>query len=153
MAEQIDATPQRGSSQNSSSRRNEKLPRVHSTCPHDCPSTCALEVEIKDAATIGRVYGAKDNSYTEGVICAKVARYAERVHHPERLTRPLRRKAGYPKALSASASYADVLGDRSGFEEISWQEALDTVASRFQHVIDNDGAEALWPYHLSLIHI
>ncbi|MEQ8493958.1 MAG: hypothetical protein RLW42_07040, partial [Gammaproteobacteria bacterium] len=57
----------------------------HATCPHDCPSTCALEVERLDATHIGRVRGAADNSYTQGVICSKVARYAERIHHPERL--------------------------------------------------------------------
>ena len=57
-----------------------------SACPHDCPSTCALEVEILDERTIGRVHGAPDNAYTAGVICAKVARYAERIHHPDRLT-------------------------------------------------------------------
>jgi anaerobic selenocysteine-containing dehydrogenase len=62
-----------------------------SACPHDCPSTCALEVEVLDERTIGRVRGAEDNAYTAGVICAKVARYAERVHHPDRLTQPLRR--------------------------------------------------------------
>ncbi|MDH3632844.1 MAG: molybdopterin oxidoreductase family protein, partial [Gammaproteobacteria bacterium] len=66
--------------------------RAHSTCPHDCPSTCALEVELLDANTIGRVMGARDNSYTAGVVCAKVARYAERIHHPERLGQPLRRR-------------------------------------------------------------
>ena len=67
-------------------------PRIAaSACPHDCPSTCALEVEIFGERTIGRVRGAEDNAYTAGVICAKVARYAERVHHPDRLTRPLRR--------------------------------------------------------------
>ena len=42
--------------------------RRASACPHDCPSTCALEVEVLDANTIGRVYGAADNSYTKGVI-------------------------------------------------------------------------------------
>jgi anaerobic selenocysteine-containing dehydrogenase len=57
----------------------------YSVCPHDCPSQCALEVEVLDAHTIGRVRGAKDNSYTAGVICEKVGRYAERVHHPDRL--------------------------------------------------------------------
>ena len=57
----------------------------HSTCPHDCPSTCALEVEVLDSRTIGRVRGGKMD-YTAGVICAKVARYAERIHHPDRLT-------------------------------------------------------------------
>ena len=67
--------------------------RVHSACPHDCPSTCALEVERVDQGTIGKIYGAKDNPYTAGVICAKVSRYAERVHHPDRLTRPLMRMA------------------------------------------------------------
>ena len=60
--------------------------------PARLPSTCALEVEVLDERTIGRVRGAEDNDYTAGVICAKVARYAERVHHPDRLTRPLVRK-------------------------------------------------------------
>jgi len=99
--------------------RSKRLPRAHSTCPHDCPSTCALEVEIQDERTIGRVYGAKDNSYTQGVICAKVARYAERVHHPQRLQQPLRRKPGVPKRLgSAPKDYNELLSDRSAFEPI-----------------------------------
>ena len=50
-----------------------------SACPHDCPSTCALDVEVFDGRTIGRVRGAEDNAIRPGVICAKVARYAERV--------------------------------------------------------------------------
>jgi anaerobic selenocysteine-containing dehydrogenase len=54
----------------------------HSACPHDCPSTCALEVDLLAHNRIGRVRGDADNSYTAGVICAKVARYAERIHHP-----------------------------------------------------------------------
>ena len=45
----------------------------HSVCPHDCPSTCALEVELLEANRIGRVRGAKEHDYTAGVICAKVA--------------------------------------------------------------------------------
>lgn len=63
----------------------------HTACPHDCPSTCALEVEISEDGRIGRVRGANDHSYTSGVICAKVARYAERLYHPDRLMHPLRR--------------------------------------------------------------
>src|SRR5918994_6028887 len=86
-----------------------------STCPHDCPSTCALEVEKLDARTIGRVRGAEANSYTLGVVCAKVARYKERVHHPDRLTVPLQR-----------------IGDKgvgkAAFRPIAWSDALDIVA-------------------------
>ena len=110
----------------------------HSACPHDCPSTCALEVERLNPQTIGRVRGAAANSYTAGVICAKVARYAERVHHPDRLTKPLRRTG----AKGAG---------REAFEEISWDDALDIVADRFIRAADAQGAEAVWP--LSLIHI
>ena len=65
--------------------------RQHSTCPHDCPSACGLEVEVIGGQTIGRLYGARAQDYTAGVICAKVARYAERLYHPERLLHPLRR--------------------------------------------------------------
>ena len=63
----------------------------YSACPHDCPSTCALEVERLGDRLIGKVRGARENSYTAGVVCSKVARYAERIHHPDRLTIPLRR--------------------------------------------------------------
>ena len=48
------------------------LPNIRigkSVCPHDCPSACALDVEILDAHTVGRLKGAEDNSYTLGVIC------------------------------------------------------------------------------------
>ena len=63
----------------------------HSTCPHDCPSACALDVEVIGGRSIGRVRGSKLQTYTAGVVCAKVARYAERQHHPARLSHPLRR--------------------------------------------------------------
>lgn len=106
----------------------------HSACPHDCPSTCALEVERLDPQTIGRVRGASANTYTSGVICAKVARYAERVHHPDRLTRPLRRIG------------AKGIG-REAFEEISWDEALDIVANQLRRATDLHGPETVWPYY------
>jgi len=108
------------------------VPQVHtSACPHDCPSTCALEVEKIDQRHIGAVRGAKENSYTAGVICSKVARYAERIHHPDRLTQPLRRK-----------------GDKGGgeFEPIDWSAALDEIAERFLTAEQRDGSESVWPY-------
>ncbi len=106
---------------------------VHSTCPHDCPSTCALEVERLGPTRIGRVHGAKGNAYTAGVICAKVARYAERQHHPDRLARPLKRVGAKGVGLTA-------------FEPISWEQALDEVAEHFLAVEQGWGAEAVYPY-------
>ena len=108
-------------------------PRIAaSACPHDCPSTCALEVEVFDKHTIGRIRGAADNAYTAGVICAKVARYAERVHHPDRLTQPLRR-------TGAKGS--------GEFATISWDDALDIVAEQFIRAEQAHGSEAVWPYY------
>jgi anaerobic selenocysteine-containing dehydrogenase len=107
-------------------------PRIAaSACPHDCPSTCALEVEVFDGQTIGRVRGAKDNAYTAGMICAKVARYAERVHHPDRLKHPLRRTGA----------------KGTEFAPISWDDALDLVAGQFVRAEERHGSEAVWPYY------
>ncbi|MGE7470130.1 molybdopterin-containing oxidoreductase family protein [Bosea sp. NPDC003192] len=109
-----------------------RIARLPSVCPHDCPSACSLEVEVIDGRTIGRVRGNKRQSYTDGVICAKVARYAERIHHPDRLLHPLRRTG--PKGSGA-------------FERISWSEALDEIARRFLAIEAEHGPEAVWPYY------
>jgi anaerobic selenocysteine-containing dehydrogenase len=113
-----------------------RLPKAkrigNSACPHDCPSTCALEVELLDERTIGRVHGAKDNDYTAGVICAKVARYAEREHHAQRILYPLRRKG-----KKGSGEFA----------RISWDDALDLVAEKFIQAEQREGAESIWPYY------
>jgi len=103
-----------------------------SVCPHDCPSTCALSVEVLDGRRIGAVRGAADNSYTAGVICAKVARYAERIHHPERLLYPLIRTG--PRGSTQ-------------FRRIDWAEALDRIAERFIAATARYGAEAVWPFY------
>src|ERR1700744_1716907 len=99
-----------------------------SVCPHDCPSTCALSVEVLDGQRIGAVRGAEDNSYTSGVICAKVSRYAERIHHPDRLTQPLLRTG--PRGAGQ-------------FRPISWTEALDRVAERFMADTARHGSQAV----------
>jgi anaerobic selenocysteine-containing dehydrogenase len=104
----------------------------HSACPHDCPSTCALDVEVIDGRRIGRVHGAKDNSYTAGVICAKVARYAERIHHPDRLLKPLVRSGAKGEGA---------------WKEASWEAALDLVAEKFEAAEAKYGSETVWPYY------
>ena len=107
------------------------ITRHSSTCPHDCPSVCALEIEVV-AGRIGRVHGSKRQSYTAGVVCAKVARYAERVNHPDRLLYPLRRTG--PKGSGQ-------------FARISWDEALDTIARTFNEAEAAFGAQSVWPYY------
>ena len=103
-----------------------------SACPHDCPSTCALEVELFADGRIGRIKGARANAYTAGVICAKVARYSDRLYHPDRLMQPLKRVGAKGEGR---------------FEPISWDEALGLVASAFLKAEAEHGAQSVWPYH------
>jgi anaerobic selenocysteine-containing dehydrogenase len=107
------------------------ITRKNSVCPHDCPSACALEVEVVDNKTIGRVYGSKAQTYTAGVICAKVARYAERNHHPDRLLYPLKRTG--PKGSGQ-------------FTRVSWDDAMAEIAQRLLKIEAEHGSEAIWPY-------
>ena len=104
----------------------------HTACPHDCPSTCALEIDLTEDGKVGRVRGARDHSYTSGVICAKVARYAERLYHPDRLMKPVRR--------------AGAKGE-GRWQELSWDDALDEIANAFVKAEARDGSEAVWPYY------
>ena len=107
---------------------------ISSTCPHDCPSTCGLKIDLDENRQVSRVRGAAENTYTAGVICAKVSRYAERIHHPDRLTKSYRR--------------IGVRGDGE-FQEIAFEDALDEVAEAFLKATDKYGAETIWPYYFA----
>jgi anaerobic selenocysteine-containing dehydrogenase len=105
-----------------------------SVCPHDCPSTCAVELESDAEGRLARVRGARENTYTAGVICSKVARYRERAHHPDRLLLPKRR-------IGSKAS--------GRFETVSWDDALDQIASAFLDTEAKFGSESVWPYYFA----
>jgi anaerobic selenocysteine-containing dehydrogenase len=113
-------------------RMDARVPVGYSVCPHDCPSACALEVDLLEGGRIGRVRGSSSNTYTAGVICAKVANYAERLHHPDRLLYPLKRKGSKGTGQ---------------FERISWDDALDITAEKFLEAERRHGPEAVWPYY------
>ncbi len=102
---------------------------VHATCPHDCPDTCSMQVSVKDGRVI-RIQGTPDHPTTQGVLCTKVSRYAERTYHPERILTPLRRVG--PKG-------------QGRFEPISWAQALGEVASRLQGIAARN-PEGILPY-------
>ena len=101
-----------------------------SVCPHDCPSCCSLLVSVEDGR-LTDVTGNPDHPFTQGVICGKVREYAERVHSPLRVLTPLRRVG--PKGAGE-------------FAPISWDEAIDAIASRWRRIIRTDGAEAILPF-------
>jgi anaerobic selenocysteine-containing dehydrogenase len=111
---------------------------IHAACPHDCPDACGVLITVEDGRAT-RIEGDPAHPVTRGFLCAKVTQYLDRVYSPQRVLYPMRRVM--PKGATGSA-----LDGTSGFERITWDEALDEIASRFKSIIAEFGGEAILPY-------
>src|SRR5438067_1367531 len=109
---------------------------VHAACPHDCPDACAVLITVEDGQAT-KIQGDPAHPVTRGFLCAKVAKYLDRVYSPERVLYPMRRVS--PKgAEQGSAS--------SNFQRISWDEALGEITTRLRAVAAEFGSESILPY-------
>ncbi|MFO1212217.1 MAG: molybdopterin oxidoreductase family protein [Paenacidovorax caeni] len=102
---------------------------VRAACPHDCPDTCDLLTTEEHGRAV-RVQGNPAHGHTDGVLCAKVSKYAERTHHPERILTPLMRTG--PKGSGQ-------------FTPVSWDDALAGIAARLGKIAARD-PQAILPY-------
>jgi len=103
---------------------------VRGCCPLDCQDTCAWTASVENGRVI-QVRGARDHPFTRGSLCAKVRDYQERTYAPDRILYPLRRTG----AKGAGQ-----------FTPISWDEAIDLIATRVTEIIIRHGPEALMPH-------
>ena len=106
---------------------------VHSACPHDCPDACGALITVEDGRAT-RIQGDPAHPITQGFLCAKVAKYLDRVYSPDRVLYPMRRTA--PKGS----------GGPEAFQRISWDEALDEIVAKLKHISAEFGPEAVLPY-------
>ncbi|MQY09116.1 molybdopterin-containing oxidoreductase family protein [Actinomadura macrotermitis] len=104
--------------------------KVLGACPLDCPDGCSWVVTVKDGAAVG-LRGNPDHPYTRGALCTKVNRWLEHAAQPDRILHPMRRVGRKGEGR---------------FERISWDEALDEIATRLGRVVAEHGGEAIWPY-------
>jgi anaerobic selenocysteine-containing dehydrogenase len=104
---------------------------VLGACPLDCPDTCSWVVTVRDGEAV-RMRGNRDQPFTRGALCAKVNHYLEHTRAPDRLLYPLRRTGRKGEGR---------------FERISWDQALQEIATRLHDVIATHGGEAIWPYN------
>src|SRR5579871_6769626 len=109
---------------------------VHAACPHDCPDACGVLITVEDGRAT-RIQGDPSHPVTRGFLCAKVAKYLDRVYSPDRVLYPMRRVAH--KGPSPA-------GQETTFQRISWDEALDEIAARFHQIVKEHGSEAILPY-------
>src|SRR5256714_2087333 len=115
---------------------------VHAACPHDCPDACGVLITVEDGCAT-RIQGDPSHPITRGFLCAKVAKYLDRVYSPQRLLYPMRRIA--PKGTTTQGQSGQ-LPQTSGFERITWKQALDEITERIKHIVAEFGSEAILPY-------
>jgi anaerobic selenocysteine-containing dehydrogenase len=100
--------------------------QIHTYCPM-CIAQCGVVAMVED----GRFTKVTpDSEHPNGGICIKGYAAPEIVYSPDRLRHPMKRTR--PKD-----------DPDPGWAEISWNEALDAVASRLLEIRDQYGAEAV----------
>src|SRR6516162_7491936 len=100
---------------------------IHAACPHDCPDACGVLIRVEDGRAV-KIQGDPSHPVTRGFLCAKVAKYLDRVYSPDRVQYPMRRirpKGAAGKGVRATESW----------QRISWDEALSEIATRFRSII------------------
>jgi molybdopterin guanine dinucleotide-containing S/N-oxide reductase-like protein len=113
---------------------------VHAACPHDCPDACGVLITVEDGRAT-KIKGDPAHPVTRGFLCAKVAKYLDRVYSPDRVLYPMRRVG--PKGLRAAGEDARATQE---WQRISWDEALGEITSRFKKIAAEFGSEAILPY-------
>ena len=95
---------------------------VPSICPY-CGVGCGLFIAVEDGVISGLEY-MRDHPTSEGALCPKGNASLDIVYHPDRLIHPLKRANG-------------------GFERITWNEALSSIASNLLRIRKDHGDAAL----------
>jgi anaerobic selenocysteine-containing dehydrogenase len=106
---------------------------VRGACPLDCPDTCAWQVTVEDGRAV-ELRGDREHPFTRGALCGKVDHYLDALYSPDRLLHPLRRVGAKGEGR---------------FERISWDAALELVATGFRKAIERHGAESILPYYFA----
>ncbi len=116
---------------------------VHAACPHDCPDACGVLITVENGRAV-KVQGDPTHPVTRGFLCAKVAKYLDRVYSPERVLYPMRRVR--PKGAQNPNLAGEGARATDAFERISWEQALDEIAGSFRQITRQFGSEAILPY-------
>ena len=132
---------------------------VKAVCPHDCPDACGVLITVQDGRA-KKIQGDPEHPVTRGFLCAKVAKYLDRVYSPDRVMYPMRRVAakgpvagqrsfaphGQPGAAVPTHAFSTKTESPQVWKRISWDEALEEIAGRFRAISGEFGSEAILPY-------
>ncbi len=100
---------------------------TQTTCPY-CGVGCQIDLHVKDGL-IYRVNGRWDNHVNQGNLCVKGRFGYDYVHAPDRLRQPL---------IKAESGIG-----KNEWRPVSWDTALDTVATRLRQIRDEHGPDSI----------
>ncbi|HXD74584.1 MAG TPA: molybdopterin-dependent oxidoreductase [Vicinamibacterales bacterium] len=103
---------------------------VETACPLDCPDSCSLAVTVQHGKVI-KLDGSSKNPVTGNFICAKVRKFDQVAYGPDRLM--------YPAVRSGRKG-------QGAFERVSWEHALELVATKMRDAKARSGGESILPY-------
>ena len=104
---------------------------VHGACYHDCPDACSWTVTAVDGK-ITQFEASRSNPYTAGKLCNKMNNFPDDVtFHPDRILTPLKRTGKKGKGE---------------FQPVSWEQAMNEIATRLKSILKEKGGEAVLPY-------
>jgi formate dehydrogenase alpha subunit len=103
--------------------RTWQLDRVQTTCTF-CGCGCQLELNTLGKKKLVKITTMGEAGVSRGSLCVKGRFGYDFIHHPDRLQKPLVKKAG-------------------AFVETSWDEALNLIAKKFQEVKEKFGAQSI----------
>ncbi len=104
--------------------RKAGVQKTRSICGY-CGVGCAVDILTKDNRIIG-IQPAMDGPANQGALCVKGQFAYDYVHHPDRLKRPMVRRAD------------------GKLHETSWEEALTTAVNGFRRVEQQYGRQAIY---------
>ena len=111
--------------------------QVESVCPY-CGVGCQLTYNIKDDKIV-YVEG-RDGPANHGRLCVKGRYGFDYAHHPQRLTKPLIRRADAAKTGDFTMDPDRVM---DVFREATWDEALEFAGGKFKDIRDQYGKKSL----------
>lgn len=106
-----------------------EIKRVRTCCRGCGKMECGVWVTVQDGRAI-KVEGDQSSFQSSGNCCTKSQSSIQAAYHPDRIYHPMKRTN--PK------------GEEPGWERISWDEAMETIGTKFQEIIDRYGGQSIF---------
>jgi anaerobic selenocysteine-containing dehydrogenase len=99
-----------------------EVKKIKTVC-RSCHGGCGVIAHVQDGKVI-KVEGNRDSPISHGTLCSKGLAITQLAYHPDRILHPMKKT-------------------RAGWQQITWDESLDTIVTRFKVVIKDYGPESI----------